>query len=1368
MFSSLKVSISQVQHLQGPTNLQMSLRFFPGRPNDTQQSTCQVRWQGQVIFAYCSGNNVILFSNEYTRLQTIYLEADGVAVDINSENGFIAVAVGECVHVYKPVHQIMKTPKWEFCCKIFHDDTQVNSLCWGGSNEIVIGSDYLSFWKVKDEFGIFKPVLLWNKRHPKPVYQCKVSENSQLVASFGKYDSTVKLWRRISISGEQDIFNLTLLPHAAPVTTIRWKKSGPKSNEKDFDALQIMYTLCSDRRLRVWSCYENDTVRTVQQWGSLQLSEEQKYCLVIDNWILRKCLGDDLSKFKDFKEDCELALLGTPQGRFDVFVLTGLSEYPPKPMGRVQLTSKQVRHASFVEDPDFLYFAEAQPDDGACGMMSIVVHDLRGVIRQSLFNVKHLFDDKIYEIGELQNKLTGHNKSVQQLVRSSDGEAMLTVSRFSENCVWCPNEKDKASLQLRNIIVTEQPIKLAVIHEKGKLVICLLENSKLQAWHCPHEPDEKKRSILKAEYELPRSTELGDPILMLNTPETRHRHERHFIALIYREGTVKAFKVSFTDGIESIRSDKLKISGESIYRISTIDPVHRQFYGNRPLLSVTTDKGLTTIYKALVEDDARQVRWIKDFELNTGIEKITLIRGSSTYKLCIVDATGSRVTFWDMKRGVLEYEESFSDTIEDIDWTSTTFGQSIVSVGFKSYALLYTQLRYDYTNHNPSYLPIEKIDITSHTDHEIGDSIWLKDGMFVVASGNQFYIKDKYFDQNDPFTHHSIGSRRILSNDILHLSSVLNGPLPVYHPQFLIQALFANKLQLTKEILLRLFLELRKLNFGSQDPASLSSNLNIESEKFLIYHDKDYPKTVFPDPFPEYNSKVAAALTEQLTKVTLPYLTRHQQITIITVIGALNDIMANESVVDYNGIRFLLGVKLFLSHRNTQKELLMRDVAWALHSENKELLLSMCGSNLVSWEKARDFKVAYWSRESDLLNLFEQIAKYEFSRNETRDPSRCAIFYLALKKKQILISLWKMSFGHPEQQKMLKFLSNDFSLARWRSAALKNAFVLLSKHRFLDAACFFLLARSLQDAANVLYKQVNDMDLAIAVCRVYEGDNGPALGSLLSRQVLPQAITQNDRWMTSFIYWKLRKQHVAIKALVTQPIDLEENTELVDKESCIKKSFLVEDPALLTLYSHLRKRNINYFMGSLGIENKLEYNSVLRVADILKRMGCEYLALSLTKNWDFIRSNKLFENVTQARSADGVGLSINSIAKEPVKAELVRPSLFDKFLDKDTSSKESPPFSEDISSARATPNLLDDFMPPPSKPGSQRNLLDDFSSNSNSASSAPRSILNDYGSSSSYTASSTEGLKNFQKEAPVGSTEQIARKAPRNLLDDFM
>lgn len=50
---------------------------------------------------------------------------------------------------------------------------------------------------------------------------------------------------------------------------------------------------------------------------------------------------------------------------------------------------------------------------------------------------------------------------------------------------------------------------------------------------------------------------------------------------------------------------------------------------------------------------------------------------------------------------------------------------------------------------------------------------------------------------------------------------------------------------------------------------------------------------------------------------------------------------------------------------------------------------------------------------------------------------------------------------------MSAFFSNDFTQERWRKAALKNAYALLGKQRFVHAAAFFLLANALWDAVEV-------------------------------------------------------------------------------------------------------------------------------------------------------------------------------------------------------------------------------------------------------------------------------------------------------------
>lgn len=139
---------------------------------------------------------------------------------------------------------------------------------------------------------------------------------------------------------------------------------------------------------------------------------------------------------------------------------------------------------------------------------------------------------------------------------------------------------------------------------------------------------------------------------------------------------------------------------------------------------------------------------------------------------------------------------------------------------------------------------------------------------------------------------------------------------------------------------------------------------------------------------------------------------------------------------------------------------------------------------------------------------------------------------MALKKKTVLVGLWRMATWHREQASTQRFLSNNFDEPRWRTAALKNAYALMGKRRFEYAAAFFLLAGALKDAISVLSNQLGDMQLAIAVARIHEGDNGPVLEEFLKNQVLPLAATDSNRWMATWALWMLGKRDKAVRALI--------------------------------------------------------------------------------------------------------------------------------------------------------------------------------------------------------------------------------------------
>lgn len=84
----------------------------------------------------------------------------------------------------------------------------------------------------------------------------------------------------------------------------------------------------------------------------------------------------------------------------------------------------------------------------------------------------------------------------------------------------------------------------------------------------------------------------------------------------------------------------------------------------------------------------------------------------------------------------------------------------------------------------------------------------------------------------------------------------------------------------------------------------------------------------------------------------------------------------------------------------------------------------------------------------------EVIARNQYMAGDNRDPTQCSLFYFALGKVKLVQGLWRQAAWHKEQSVMLKFLNNDFSQPRWRTAALKNAFALLSKRRFGRSSCF--------------------------------------------------------------------------------------------------------------------------------------------------------------------------------------------------------------------------------------------------------------------------------------------------------------------------
>ncbi|KAG6836376.1 hypothetical protein H0H93_008676 [Arthromyces matolae] len=521
------------------------------------------------------------------------------------------------------------------------------------------------------------------------------------------------------------------------------------------------------------------------------------------------------------------------------------------------------------------------------------------------------------------------------------------------------------------------------------------------------------------------------------------------------------------------------------------------------------------------------------------------------------------------------------ETINDLDWTSTPDNQSILAVGFRHRVELLCQQRMTYFDEGPGWATCTIINVGGFIPIPISDSIWLDHGSLLIAAGHQMLLYGPLAASAD--------------ETLFEYAARHNGPLVDYHPQMILQCLLWGKVELVKDIIV-----------------NLSKDIAVHVQDHNGGQWTSLPVESF------YQKDSSASIDEQ------------------------------RRALDANGLRYLISMRSFyiLNRRASRpsspqskgsqrmlsgkrERLRYRDMIWAFHSESQDLLLnasiSAC-SDKFSWANARAVGIPIWLTSVDTLKAqMEVIARNEYMAGDDRDPTACSLYYFALGKVKLVHGLWKQAAWHKEQTVMLKFLSNNFTEPHWRTAALKNAFVLLSKQRFAAlhtyaieyAAAFFLLGGSLKDAVNVCLKQLDDFQLAVALARVMEQSNeGPILFEILNSTVLPVAFKNGNRWLASWAFWLLHRRDMAVRILLTPLRDIASALNIRVTE--IGEPHY-DDPSLALLFSQLRSKTLQTAKGTSEISGRLEFNFVLQMARVFCRMGCHMLGLDLLRSWSFER-----------------------------------------------------------------------------------------------------------------------------------------------------
>lgn len=691
------------------------------------------------------------------------------------------------------------------------------------------------------------------------------------MASSGLHDRLVKVWRRLSFGSDDVRFDFTYLPHPQTVTSLRWRR--PYHLDQTID--NVLYTICVDNILRIWAATDPHGLQILQLWAQVDLNESiqprfpssreysrLRFVFMIDGRDFTKATENAVQEAnvgQSTQDDALEHLIEVANRSPEIFVVLDecgyMSAWGLENVGCKERKTTSIFNIAHISGLKFNLVSEAidEGDFVQCyvycsqsgGNLNILLHHFDGRIEFFGSNLAHLFDpsqrsDRVIS----KTTWTGHCGSVKKIVRNISGTAVVSRTDHNESIIWKhAASKDASYLVRQSMIASSEHIHRICVLRKGDFVV-FLHHSSLTLWDCR---SSRGRLLATRQYSVS-----GKPLCILVLPKIERQGSIAHIATITSRMKGIVWQLQLSSNVDSTN----KINGHSgsyieefcVFDLGTavdlayvlpVDPA-----GSPPVISGFLDtfardvaisytrSGLLSSWTAKIDIDGRKVDWLQTCSVETGIIDPALASGSSIRKAALVSSDRSELTIWDVRGAQLEYAESFKaqESIQDLDWTSTPDDQSILAVGFGHRVLLLSQMRFDYLNKGPAWASIREINIRDLTPHPIGDSTWLGGGDLVIGAGNQFFVYDKNFRiPASLLTNLRLPQRRNADWDLFEVVSRLNGPLPVFHPQFLGQCILAGKASLAQRILLLLHKAMKY-----EDPDQLDNLLGMDLEEFYM------------------------------------------------------------------------------------------------------------------------------------------------------------------------------------------------------------------------------------------------------------------------------------------------------------------------------------------------------------------------------------------------------------------------------------------------------------------------------------------------------------------------------------------------------
>ena len=749
---------------------------------------------------------------------------------------------------------------------ILNEKHSTPTLSWGSDEELLLGSSSLQLLQTSQDVAV-----IWTRKLPKPVKIADFSPDASLIASTGIHDALIKIWRRQSFGSDDTRFDFSYLSHPATVTGIQWRPT----QHAEHTPSHVLYSICADNKIRIWAVIDPHGLQALQQWGDIDMVESiqpriqpvahpsDRYAFMIDNGDFNHAMQKMLEAALEVREEQHAIdhLSDIAKRKPELCVVLDaaghMSAWGLENVGCKARTTTNVFNVAHIEDlrlpfsrsremdhkrVQFLSFCDPGSNTG----MNILIHHFDGRLQWLEAELSKFFDpsprtDRVHA----RALWTGHDSAIKKIVRSSTGRALISRTNDNDSLVWKQQQgKQGVVLDRASSLSCHNHIHRTCLLREGEYIVNLHHES-ISLWDAR---SSEAFILTSCEYSV-----VGKPLCLILLPEPdRSSRSIHLatisstmqgvvweVVLPFRTEHVIAGEQGHTPKIKQFCKFEVGLEDDLAF-VLPVDPA-----GSAPLTSEFfdafskdvavsyTDRGVLRTWTAALDLEKCYINWLVTSTVETSIIEPSLASTSSIRKSAIVDSSKTGLTVWDMSSGQLEHDACYEpqDQVQDLDWTLTPDNQSILAVGFPHKVVLLAQMRFDYLSTGPAWAPIRQIQIKESTPHPIGDSTWLGSGNLVIGAGNQLFVYDKEVKSSDDMiTELSIPVHEHRAMDLFKLVTFLNGPLPVFHPQFLGQCILAGKAQLVQRIILGLHKALKYFSAGDD----LDSFVSLAVEDFYV------------------------------------------------------------------------------------------------------------------------------------------------------------------------------------------------------------------------------------------------------------------------------------------------------------------------------------------------------------------------------------------------------------------------------------------------------------------------------------------------------------------------------------------------------